>query len=157
MLTWGEFRGQRPDLAQAGSEILRFAGIGLGFLSTVRKDGGPRLHPICPVIADDGLYGLIIPSPKLEDLRRDGRYALHSYPLPDNEDACYLTGHAVPRREAELWSRVTKAFVDQPGREGPEPDFAGQTLVEFLIETWLITRTKSHGDPNPVHMIWRAP
>lgn len=31
--------------------------LGLGFLATVRSDGGPRVHPICPVItADDAFY-----------------------------------------------------------------------------------------------------
>jgi len=67
MLTWGEFRAKHPDLAEAGDGLLNFFGVGLAFLSTVRRDGGPRVHPICPIIGADGLYGLIIPSPKLND------------------------------------------------------------------------------------------
>src|SRR5205814_2633966 len=50
-------------------------GIGLAFLATVRTDGAPRVHPVCPVISDAGLHVLIVAGPKRQDLRRDGRYA----------------------------------------------------------------------------------
>ena len=89
---WGELTAKRPDLASAGRDLLYQFGVGLAFMSTVRHDGGPRLHPICPLLTDTGIYALIIPSPKLADLLRDGRYALHSYPTENNEDAFYLTG-----------------------------------------------------------------
>jgi hypothetical protein len=70
LVTWSEFKKERPDLAEAGRELLYFYGPGLGLLGTVRKDGAPRLHPICPIVTDEGLYAFIIPSPKLHDLRR---------------------------------------------------------------------------------------
>jgi hypothetical protein len=92
MLTWAAFRLARPDLAQAGRDLLYQVGVGLAFLATVRPDSGPRLHPFCPLVTDDALVAFIIPSPKQRDLHRDGRYALHSFPTPDNEDAFYLTG-----------------------------------------------------------------
>jgi hypothetical protein len=41
MLRWGAFRSARPDLAAAGEELLYHLGLGLGFLATVRADGGP--------------------------------------------------------------------------------------------------------------------
>ena len=44
MLTWAEFAHARPDLAEAGRRLLYQFGVGLGFLATVRADGGPRLH-----------------------------------------------------------------------------------------------------------------
>ena len=78
MVGWGEFESLRPDLAQAGRELLCQFGVGLAFLATVRPDGAPRLHPICVVPTDHALYGLIIPSLKLRDLERDGRYSMHS-------------------------------------------------------------------------------
>jgi hypothetical protein len=158
-LTWSQFTIESPDLAKAGRELFCCFGVGLAFLSTVRRDGGPRLHPICIVIAGDGLYGLIIPSPKFEDLRRDGRYALHSYPLPENEDAVYITGRAELKPEPALRSAVIEAFIAQPDREGPvltESHFDDQTLVEFLIDTCLITRTTGHGDTHPQHTVWKA-
>jgi len=37
------------------------------------------------------------------------------------------------------------------------PGFDDQTLVEFLIESCLLTRTTAHGDHDPQHTIWHAP
>ncbi len=96
MLTWGEFARLRPDLTEGGRALLyQYAGLGLGFLATVSKTGAPRLHPFCPAIAGETLYAFLVPSPKLNDLMRDGRYALHSDLSPVNEDAFYLTGRAL--------------------------------------------------------------
>ena len=78
MLNWAAFAEERPDLAEFGQEMLYGQGIGLAFLATSRPDSGPRVHPICPLLSNGGLYGFIVPGPKLRDLRRDGRYALHS-------------------------------------------------------------------------------
>lgn len=82
MASWRELAEARPDLVEAGYELFYQFGVGLAYLATVRSDGGPRLHPMCPIIDDEGLYGLLIPSPKRDDLKRDGRYAMHSYPFP---------------------------------------------------------------------------
>lgn len=45
---------------------------------------------MCPLLTDTGLYAFIVPTPKQKDLHRDGRYAMHSFPLDDKEDAFYL-------------------------------------------------------------------
>jgi hypothetical protein len=68
-------------MAEEGRALLYDVGVGLGFLATVRLDGGPRVHPMCPLVSDEGLFAFIVPSPKLRDLHRGGRYALHSVPL----------------------------------------------------------------------------
>jgi hypothetical protein len=159
VLSWGEFGQLQPELAQAGRELFCQFGVGLAFLATVRPDGGPRLHPICVIPGDTALYGLIIPSPKLRDLERDGRYTLHSYPRPENEDAFYLSGRAEVRNDRGLRSAAIATFLAQPGRQGPplaESHFDGQTLVEFYIATCLLTRTTGHGDVDPVHTVWKA-
>jgi hypothetical protein len=157
MLTWPEFRETRPDLADAGRALFyQFGGVGLGFLSTVRRDGGPRVHPMCPVITDDGIYALLIPSPKLRDLVRDGRYAMHSFPCVDNEDAFYVTGRAGVRDDAAVRDTVARQFLQERGWEEPPPGFEIQSPVEFRIETCMLTRTTGHGDPNPQHTIWKA-
>jgi hypothetical protein len=159
MVTWGEFAGLRSDLVQAARDLFCQFGVGLAFLATVRPDCAPRLHPICVVLTADALYGLIIPSLKLNDLRRDGRYALHSYPCAQNEDAFYLTGRAEVRDEPALRGLAIAAFLEQPGRQGPQLDethFAGQTLVEFHVESCMLTRTTGHGDENPRHTVWQA-
>ena len=157
MLSWSEFQTQEPELARSGSELLYFFGVGLAFLSTVRKDGGPRVHPVCPVISEDRLLAFLIPSPKLRDLRRDRRYALHSYPLPENEDVFYLTGRvSFPDNDA-LRNRVARVYADERHWAEAPADFGEQTLVEFGMETCLLTRTTGHGDPNPRHTVWKAP
>jgi len=78
MLSWRDFSNSRLDLATMGRRMLYEEGrIGLGFLAAVREDGGFRVHPICPMLTDEGLLAFIVPGPKREDLLRDGRYALH--------------------------------------------------------------------------------
>ena len=114
------------------------------------KDGGPRLDPIAPQLAGQGLYGFLVPSPKLNDLIRDGRYSLHSYPKPENEDAFYATGRAWVVEDLSRIEEVRAAFVAEPERkwEGPPP--------EFLLDTCLLTRTTGRGDPAQLHTIWHA-
>ena len=83
MVTWAEFAAADPKRAETGRSLLFQFNVGLAFLATVRKDGAPRLHPVCPVLSNDRLYVLITPdSPKKRDLVRDGRYALQTFPQP---------------------------------------------------------------------------
>jgi hypothetical protein len=111
MLRWGELRRTRPDLGSAGLGLLYQFGVGLAFLATVRSDGRPRLHPMGPLVTDDALLGFLQPSPRRQDLPRDGRYALHSFPSDDNEDAFYLSGHAVPVHDPARRRAATAQFL----------------------------------------------
>ena len=155
-MRWGEFRVARPDLAEAGRALLYQFGVGLAFLGTIRRDGGPRVHPVCPIIFHDGLFAFIIPSPKRDDLARDSRYALHAFPPADNEDAFYLTGRAVRATDETLRSAVAAAFLAERGWSDDPPDFDQQWLFEFLVESCLLTRTTGHGDFAPEQSAWRA-
>jgi len=127
MITWTEFERQQPALADAGRRQLYQISIGLAFLATVRPDGGPRVHPVCPVISDAGLHLLIVAGPKRADLRRDGRYALHSEtcPPPRQDDGFALAGRAREVTDAALQLRRgshirtrhrTRAADAYPGR-----------------------------------------
>ena len=156
MATWRDLTEQRPDLARAGRELLYQFGVGLGFLATIRPDTGPRLHPMCPILHDDRLLAFIIPSPKLEDLRRDGRYALHCFPPADNEDAFYVTGRSRILDDPELRARVAQQFVDERTVVTIPPPGDEQALVELDLETVLLTRTTGHGDEDPQHTVWKA-
>jgi hypothetical protein len=147
----------RPDLEAAGRARLYQFGVGLAFLATVRPDGGPRLHPMCPVLDDDGLYAFLIPSPKRDDLHRDGRYAMHCYPPDDNEDAFYITGSARRVHDHQVWDRVAARFLEERKWSDPPADFDEQELFAFDIQTCLVTATTGHGDPAPKHSVWRAP
>ena len=120
MVSWGNFRTVRPDLEAAGRERFYQFGVGLAFLATVRPDGGPRLHPMCPVIDGDELYAFLIPSPKRSDLHRDGRYAMHSFPADDNEDAFSIRGSATAASRtpasAMRWERGSLRKGSGPSR-----------------------------------------
>jgi hypothetical protein len=156
MARWGDLRGARPDLAQAGWDLLYQHGVGLALLSTVRLDGGPRLHPMCPLFHDDGLYAFLVLSLKRGDLLRDGRYAMHCYPPPDNEDAFYLTGTANLLNGEETVAALSRRFLDERSQLSlTEDDLADQLAFEFDIDTCLLTRTDGHGDPNPRHEVWK--
>jgi hypothetical protein len=95
MKRWSDFAAEKPGMAEAGHALIYQFRVGLGYLATVRKDGGPRVHPVCPVIAHDGLYVFIgNHSPKVHDLLRDGRFALHAFPHPEVDDEFYVSGRA---------------------------------------------------------------
>jgi hypothetical protein len=73
---WVEFEAHSPELAGLIFEKLNRK---IAYLATIKKDGSPRLHPVTPFIGYGMLYIFTEPSsPKIRDLRRDGRYALHS-------------------------------------------------------------------------------
>ena len=155
MHSWGDVQRLRPDLATQAAELLYAFGVGLAFLGTVRADGGPRLHPICPLFAEGGLYAFIVPSPKRVDLLRDGRYALHSFPPETNEDAAYLTGVARPAPDSALRARLSDQFVSERAALGVKPPPETEQVFAFYVESILLTRTTGHGDPTPVHTVWR--
>ncbi len=156
LLTWGEFATDRPDLADAGRALLYQHGVGLAFLATVRRDGGPRLHPMCPLVHDRGLFAFIVPSPKQEDLLRNGQFAMHSFPCPDNEDAFYLTGTATQVDDDKVRAAASELFVDERRAfQVPAPS-QRDLLFQFMVATCLLTRTTGHGDSHPVHTVWRA-
>jgi hypothetical protein len=56
MMSWTEFEQREPALAKAGRGQIYTVGIGLAFLATVRADGAPRVHPVCPAISPAGLH-----------------------------------------------------------------------------------------------------
>ena len=59
------------------------------------------------------MYAFIVPGPKQADLHRDGRYALHSFPCADNEDAFYCTGQAEAEEDPGLRQVLAEIFVTE--------------------------------------------
>ncbi len=155
MKSWAEFAEAQPEMAEAGRDLLYQVGVGLGFLATTRADGAPRVHPMCPVLHQAGLFAFIIPSPKQRDLRRDGRYALHSFPCEDNEDAFSCSGKARLVTDARLRSELSAIFVTERKRLAVPAPSDDDALFEFLVQSCLQTRTTGHGDMHPVHGVWR--
>lgn len=72
---WARFEASNGELAQ---HVARRLTGGLCYLSTIRPDGFPRVHPVGVHIRGGRL---LVPmnstSPKGADIRRNGRFALH--------------------------------------------------------------------------------
>lgn len=156
MVRWGELAEQQPDLTAAGAALLYQHGVGLGFMSTIRQDTGPRVHPMCPLLTDDAVFAFIIPSLKQDDLGRDGRYAIHSFPCPENEDAFYFTGTARRVEDETIRQALGDQFVSERSQLGVALPAEQDVLFEFDIERCLLTKTTGHGDPSPQHTVWPA-
>ena len=157
--TWTEFARDEPALAEAGRRQLYQWDIGLAFLATVRPDGGPRVHPVCPVINDDGLHILVVSGPKQRDLLRDGRYSLHSEtcPPPRHDDGFYLTGRAREVTDDAVRGRFGEQLRAERTVEVPWPTFDEDVLFELSIERCLLVLTEpdEHFPAGPT--VWRAP
>jgi hypothetical protein len=86
LATWAEFEAAAPELAAFGRALLYKTGDPIGYLATVRAtDGGPRVHPVCPISTNGRLY-VTIPrvSPKVRDLQANPLYMFHTF--PDDRD-----------------------------------------------------------------------
>ncbi len=154
MATWDEFATAAPDLAVAGARLLTQFGPGLAFLSTVRPDGGPRLHPICPVIHDGDLWAFVITaSPKCADLRRDGRFALHSFPPEEVDDEFAVRGTAHEAADVRpgdpTWTAIQRATSAAVGR----PD---ETPFRLGIDAVMLATYEARGVFPPAYSVWRA-
>jgi hypothetical protein len=154
MASWSEFAVAEPRLAASIHALVHQYGPGLGYLATIRPDGGPRIHPVSPFIGGDGLFCFVIDSPKRRDLERDGRYALHSFPPEDTDDEAYVSG---------LAHLVTNpARVERYAAEMRAEPLADWRLFEFTVDVAMIVR---HGQPSgptgqpalPLHQIWHDP
>ncbi|GAA2680889.1 MULTISPECIES: pyridoxamine 5'-phosphate oxidase family protein [Actinoplanes] len=161
MASWSEFAAAEPSLAAGIRALLQQYGPGMGYLATLRPDGGPRVHPVSPVFTDAGLYCFLVNSPKRRDLERDPRYALHSYPPEECDDEAYLTGQALPVRDPQTitaiagalraspdvdWRlfelHIESATLRQHGPAGALP-LAAAPLPITIAQSWRATRTPS--------------
>ncbi len=150
-VTWSEFAKQSPGIAEAGRRLLhQFPPGAIAFLATTRADGGPRVHPVCPALHEDGLYVFVVAvSPKRLDLLRDGRFALHAFPSVADDESFYCTGRALAVTDPAARERATKSFTHHVKDE---------TLFELRLQaalhtTWMHARTPA---TYPVHQHWRA-
>ena len=155
MASWSEFTTAEPALAAGIRMLLQQYGPGMGYLATVRPDGGPRLHPVSPVITDEGLHCFVVPSPKRDDLLRDGRYALHSYPPEQSDDEAYVTGTATVVADPLVVTRLADALNASTAVDW--------LLFELSVETAMLRRhglagaLPLTGIVPPTTLTWRAP
>ena len=152
MVTWKELAAAEPGLADVGRSLLFQFNVGLAFLATVRRDGAPRLHPVCPVLSNGRLFVLITPtSPKRHDLLRDGRYALQSFPQPKaGSDEFFIAGKAMPVNDSAARADIL--------RDATHMADASETAFELWIDRVMHTRWENVLTPQmrSVHRKWRA-
>jgi hypothetical protein len=147
MTTWGELASDEPELAAYSADRLNRAPA---YLATVRATGAPRVHPITPIVATDGLYVFMEPkSPKAADLRERGWYALHSG-VPDMNGSggeLMISGVGVAVIDPEVRADAAKAASYEPADR--------YILFELLVEEVRVTGYGS--DPLPARRRWSAP
>jgi hypothetical protein len=143
-MSWLALSEGDPELAAFGRE--RF-GSGVAYLATVRRDGGPRIHPVTPILSAGQLFLFMEPtSPKGHDLRRDGRYALHAAV----EDAGGGGGefHVVGRARVVQHPEVRSMAVRHASYDPAEH----YVLFELDVESAFAT---VYEDGQPVRRRWR--
>lgn len=150
MASWSDFAADEPRLADGIRRLLQQYGPGLGYLATVRADGGPRVHPVSPVVTDEGLFCFVIDSPKRRDLERDGRYALHSFPAEESDDEAYVAGRARPVTDPARIARLARLH-----RAATQVDWR---LFEFTVDVAMLARHDSAGARSqPAVQVWLDP
>jgi hypothetical protein len=110
--TWAEFEKAEPDLAAFAWERMEDRIV---YQATLRLDGGPRVHPVSPWIAD-GLLCVSFrdSSPKMREVARDARYALHT--AQPWEDRAGEFGEFMARGWLEQISASHPAVIARPGQ-----------------------------------------
>jgi hypothetical protein len=143
-MSWKDLENTTPELAAFGNQQFE---VGVAYLATVRKDGAPRVHPVTPIVGQGHLFLFMEPtSPKGHDLRRDGRYALHSAvsDLNGSSGEFIVTGSAT--------------LIDSPAKRILASQLASYTpadryiLFELSVDSAVSTVYK---DGNPVRQHWR--
>lgn len=136
--TWSEMEATYPHAERAR---LGWQQMPVAYLATVRRDGSPRIHPVCPHVADGRLFVVVSSrSPKRWDLVNDGRFALHAIspddPGPEfDEFEFVVTGRArrVSLEERDTWAAVRAVCP----YEFPDEDWLFDLSIEgAMSSTW---------------------
>ncbi len=138
-MSWQELAAGVPDMAEFGQQ--RFASE-VAYLATVKKDGGPRVHPVTPIIGEGRLFLFMEPtSPKGHDLRRDGRYALHCSVADSGggQGEFLLTGRAKLVEDAGIRSIAVEHASYKPADR--------YILFELTVDTAFSTEYDEDGTP----------
>jgi hypothetical protein len=152
MATWAEFERAVPGLAHKGRALLYQYGPPLGYLATVRPDGGPRVHPFCPIVTDGGLWAFVLRhSPKGGDLRRDPRFALHAFCPADVDDEFFVRGRAEPTEPTDDL-RVAIVAAAMPATVGS----GDEQLFQLNIDRVLLATYTHRGQWPPYYQRWSA-
>ena len=151
MTSWAQFAAARPDLADVGRSLIGPRDI--AYLGTIRKDGGPRVHPVCPVFGGSRLFVGIGPaSMKQHDLRRDPRCVLHAPLGPDDRE------FVIRARAVEVTAPADRDLFEAACRDAGVNVEADGPVFELVVERVDTTMWENCGQPNtrPQRERWTA-
>jgi hypothetical protein len=142
--TWAEFANAEPELAALARERMQRRIV---YQATLRLDGGPRVHPVSPWLAA-GLLCVSFrdTSPKLREVARDARYALHTAQPWDDHAGDY--GEFTARGRLEQIPASHPAVTARPGQ-------TPYALVHFACSIDEAVATEYSDDEMPVYRRWR--
>jgi len=134
---WIDLERESPELSAGGRRLLyQGSDTATAFLATVAPDGGPRVHPIFPVLTEVDLWFFIVNiSPKYRDLTRNQRFALHSLPTPEGGEEFYLRGLAIEITDAQTKAEIVSATNERQGGSDFEALFRCE-LRSVLYTRW---------------------
>jgi hypothetical protein len=144
VVTWAEFAEAEPDLAEFGWERMQRRIV---YQATLRLDGGPRVHPVSPWLAE-GLLCVSFrdTSPKIREVSRDPRFAMHtSQPWEDHAGAY---GEFMARGRLEPISPSHPAVMARPSQ-------TPYGLVHYTCSIEEAVATEYTGDEMPEYRRWR--
>lgn len=172
MASWATFEAQAPELAAVAGRL--WPGItalnrgeappagaptfAISYLATVRRDGGPRLHPFCPILASGRLFAAIPwSSPKGWDLRRDPRCVIHALPGPEDDELC-IRALAVEVSRDPAARALVRSAVAESEVGGMIETVSDDPLFELDLEQVDVARWLDIGRPGTraVRQQWRA-
>ncbi|MFI6095735.1 pyridoxamine 5'-phosphate oxidase family protein [Lentzea sp. NPDC051213] len=143
MTNWSKFVEEAPVLAAAAQERIR--DLHIAYLATTAPNGAPRVHPVSPIITEQGIFVFMEPSsPKGHDLRRGGRFALHppvDAPIPTVSQV-FLAGRGRVIEDPEEREAVLQA--------APYDVLDRMVLFELDVDNVMST---SPGDPDPYEVV----
>ena len=146
-MSWKALAEAAPDLATFGAERLHDQ---VAYLATVKPDGAPRLHPVRPVVTDGRLFVFTeATSPKVRDLERDPRYALHGTATSDQP--WDLREFAVEGEARRVDDSDVRTAVNAGSAFPRDEHFL---LFELDIDTAMSTLYGADGQPH--RQRWRA-
>jgi hypothetical protein len=106
MTSWGQFAEVEPEMAARGAALL---GVGVAYIATIARDGGPRVHPFTPLIAGGRLLTFIGKhTAKYHNLLRDPRHCVHAF-LGESDEELLIIGRTVV---ADDWATRMSAAVE---------------------------------------------
>jgi len=143
-MSWDILESQAPDIAEFAKKRLHGK---VAYLATIRKDGSPRLHPFTPMIGEGHFFVFMEPtSPKINDLLRDARYAVHCAVTDNSGESgeVIVTGKARFIEDPELRAMTVRVCPYQYAER--------YILFEFDVESVMLTE---YPDGHAVRRRWK--